>query len=280
MVTPDYFKTFGIRLIKGRIFTEADNSTSLRVAVVNEQFVRDYMSGKDPIGQVLNIPQVIPGVQKFGPPQQWVIVGVVHDVRGGAFQQQFDEIDVSFYQLPWPGVNIALRTAGDPAAMTRTAAAAVHAVDPTLALDHAATLDQIRDEDLSGDRFGLLLYAAFAAIALLLATVGIYGVMAFAVGQRTHEIGVRMALGAGRGHVVTMVLREALILTCAGLSIGLGGAWLVERAMKSTLYGIGSIDFSALAAVSAILLAASFMASYIPARRASRVDPMRALRIE
>ncbi len=280
MVTPDYFKTFGIRLIKGRVFNEADNATSLHVAVVNEQFVHDYMSGKDPIGQVLNIPQVIPGVQKFGPPQQWVIVGVVHDVRGGAFQQQFDEIDVSFYQLPWPGVNIAVRTAGDPAAMTKTAAAAVHAVDPTLALDHAATLDQIRKDDLSGDRFGLLLYAAFAAIALLLATVGIYGVMAFAVGQRTHEIGVRMALGAGRNHVVMMVLREALILACAGLAIGIGGAYLVGRAMQSTLFGIGSIDFSALAAVSAILLIASLLASYIPARRASQVDPMRALRIE
>jgi putative ABC transport system permease protein len=100
------------------------------------------------------------------------------------------------------------------------------------------------------------------------------------VGQRTHEIGVRMALGAGRNHVVMMVLREALILACAGLAIGIGGAYLVGRAMQSTLFGIGSIDFSALAAVSAILLAASFMASYIPARRASRVDPMRALRIE
>jgi putative ABC transport system permease protein len=173
-----------------------------------------------------------------------------------------------------------VRTAGDPAAMTKTVAAAVHAIDPAVALDHAETLDQIREDDLSGDRFGLLLYASFAAIALLLATVGIYGVMAFAVGQRTHEIGVRMALGAGRGHVVIMVLREALVLACAGLAIGLGGAFLVGRAMQSMLYGIGSTDFAALGAMSALLLISSLFASYIPARRASQVDPMHALRIE
>jgi putative ABC transport system permease protein len=173
-----------------------------------------------------------------------------------------------------------VRTAGDPAAMTKTVAAAVHAIDPTVALDHVETLNQIYEDDLSGDRFGLLLYASFAAIALMLATVGIYGVMAFAVGQRTHEIGVRMALGAGRGQVVIMVLREALVLACAGLAIGLGGAFLAGRAMQSMLYGIGSTDFAALGAVSAILLISSLFASYIPARRASQVDPMHALRIE
>ena len=280
MVTPDYFKTYGIHLIKGRFFTGADNATSLHVAVVNEQFVRDYMTGKDPIGQTLNIPQLTPGVPNLGPPQPWLIVGVFHDVRGGGFQQQFDEIEVPFYQNSWTRAGIGVRTAGDPDAMIRTISTAIHAVDPTVALDHVETLDQIREDDLSGERFGLLLYAAFAAIALLLATVGIYGVMAFAVGQRTHEIGVRMALGAGRSHVVTMVLQEALFLACAGLAIGLVGAWLVERAMQSTLYGIGSIDVSALAAVSAILLLSSLLASYVPARRASRVDPMRALRID
>ncbi len=280
MVTPDYFKTFGIRLIKGRFFTEADDATSLHVAVVNEQFVRHNMPGKEPIGQTLKIPQIIPGVENLGPPQPWVIVGVFHDVRGGGFQQQFDEIEVPFLQSPWTSAGIAVRTAGDPAAMTKTIAAAVHTIDPAVALDHVATLDQVRQDDLSGDRFGLLLYSAFAVIALLLAAVGIYGVMAFAVGLRTHEIGVRMALGASRTHVVTLVLREAFVLAGAGLVIGLGGAWLVGRAMQSTLFGIGSIDFSALAAVSAILLVSSLLASYVPARRASIVDPLRALRIE
>jgi putative ABC transport system permease protein len=280
MVTPDYFKTFGIRLIKGRLITEADNAGSLRVALVNEQFVRHYLPNKNPIGQILNVEQIIPGVQKLGPYQGWEIVGVYHDVRGGAFERQREEILVPFYQSPWIGAAFGVRTAGDPAAMTKTVAAAVHAIDPTVALAQVRTLDQIRDEDLSGDRFSLLLYASFAAIALALAAIGIYGVMAFAVGERSHEIGVRMALGASRERVVSMVLREGLMLAGAGLVLGLGGAYFVGRAMRSTLYGVGSIDVSAFCAVGAVLLAAALVACYFPARRAAAMDPMKALRIE
>jgi putative ABC transport system permease protein len=280
MVTPDYFQTYGVRLIQGRFFSEADTAGSVRVAVVNEKFVRHYLANKNPIGQVLNVEQIIPGVQKLGPYQNWEIVGVYHDVRGGAFQRQREEILVPFYQSPWVFVAMGVRTAGDPAAMTKTIAAAVHTVDPTLALARVQTLDQIRDEDLSGDRFSLLLYASFAAIALALAAIGIYGVMAFAVGERTHEIGVRMALGASRERVVGMVLREGLMLAGAGLVLGLIAAYFVGRAMRSTLYGVGSIDASAFCAVGAVLLAAALVACYFPARRAAAVDPMRALRIE
>jgi putative ABC transport system permease protein len=280
MVTPDYYKTFGIRLVKGRFFTEADNAGSQRVAVVNEQFVRHYMPGKDPIGQTIKVEEIIPGIQKLGPAQPWVIVGVFHDVRGGTFQQQREEIDVPFYQSPWINVAVGVRTSGDPAAMTKTITAAVHAVDPTLALADVRTLNQIRDRDLSGDRFSLLLYASFAVIALALAAVGIYGVMAFAVGQREHEIGVRMALGADRGRVVRMVLREGALLAGIGLLLGLIGAYFVGHAMRSTLYGVGTIDVSAFCAVGAILFASALVASYFPARRAAAVDPMRALRTE
>lgn len=280
MVTPDYFKTFGIRLVKGRFLTEDDNANSLRVAVVNEQFVRHYMPNRNPIGQVLNIEQIIPGVQKLGPYQAWEIVGVYHDVRGGAFERQREEIDVPFYQSPWVGVGVAVRTAGDPAKMTKAVAAAVHSVDPTLALNRTETMNQIRDEDLSGDRFNLLLYIFFAVIALLLAGVGIYGVMAFAVGQRSHEIGVRMALGASRERVVRMILREGAMLACAGLALGLGGAYFVGRAMRSTLYGVGTVDVSAFSAVGAVLLLTALVACYFPARRAAAVEPMRALRTE
>lgn len=281
MVTPDYLKTYGARLVKGRFFSEADNSGSLRVAVVNEQFVHHYFPNKDPIGQVLNVEQIIPGVQKLGPYQAWEIVGVYHDVRGGSFERQpREEILVPFYQSGWIFVAVGARTAGDPAAMTKTIAAAVHAVDPTLALADVRTLDQIKDEDLSGDRFSLLLYASFAAIALSLAVIGIYGVMAFAVGERSHEIGVRMALGATRERVVRMVLREGLVLALAGLVLGLVGAYFVGRAMRSTLYGVGSIDVSAFCSVGAILLGSALVACYFPARRAAAVDPMKALRIE
>lgn len=280
MVTPDYFKTFGIHLVKGRFFTEGDNAGSLHVAVVNEQLVRHYLPGKDPIGQVLNIEQIVPGVQKLGPAQPWVIVGVYHDVRGGSFERQREEIQVPFYQSGWVDVAFGVRTSGDPGAMTKTIAAAVHKVDPTLALSQVRTLDQIRDLDLSGERFSLLLYASFAVIALALAAVGIYGVMAFAVGERSHEIGVRMALGASRDRVVRMILREGLLLACAGLVLGLVGAYFVGRAMRSTLYGVGAIDIGAFCAVGAILLVSALVACYFPAHRAAGVDPMRALRIE
>jgi predicted lysophospholipase L1 biosynthesis ABC-type transport system permease subunit len=238
------------------------------------------MPGKDPIGQVLNVEQLIPGVQKLGPEQPWVIVGVYHDVRGGGFERQREEILIPFSQSPWPFIEVGVRTALDPEAMTKTIAAAVHSVDPTVALADVRTLEQIRDEDLSGDRFSLVLYASFAIIALVLAAIGIYGVMAFAVGQREHEIGLRMALGASRDRVVRMVLREGAILAGIGMVLGLGGAYFVGRAMKTTLYNVGSIDLTAFFSVAAILFVAAMIASYVPARRAAAVEPMRALRTE
>ena len=280
MVTTDYFKTYGIRLVKGRFFSDADNAASLRVAVVNEQLARHYFSAKNPVGQILNVEQIVPGVQKLGPYQAWQIVGVYHDVRGGNFQRQREEILVPFSQSPWVDVAVGVRTGASPAAMTKTIAAAVHAVDSTLALSGVKTLDQIKEEDLSGDRFSLLLYATFAAIALALAAVGIYGVMAFSVGERSHEIGLRMALGATRERVVRMVLREGILLAVCGLIFGLVGAYFVGRAMKSTLFGVESIDLAAFTSVAAVLIASALVACYFPARRAAAVQPMRALRIE
>jgi len=280
MVTPDYFKTYDVRLIKGRFFTEADNANSLRVAVVNEQFVRHYLTGKNPIGQVLNVEKIVPGVQKLGAYQTWQIVGVYHDVRGGDFERQREEILVPFYQSPWVFVSVGVRTAGNPALMTKTIAAAVHAIDPTLAMAEVRTLDQIREEDLSGDRFSLLLYAIFAAIALLLAAVGIYGVTSFAVSQRVHEIGVRMALGATRERVVKLILWEGAVMAGVGLVLGFAGSYVVGRAMHSTLYDVGEFDLPAFCAVGAVLLISALVACYFPARRAASIEPMKALRIE
>ena len=280
MVTPGYFKTYGIRLVKGRFLNEDDNAGSLHVAVVNEELARQQFPGKDPVGQILNVEQLVPGATKLGPEQPWAIVGVYHDVRGGNFQRQRPEILVPFYQSSWPSAEVGVRTALDPEAMTKTIAAAVHSVDPNVALNEVRTLDQIRDEDLSGERFSLVLYASFAVIALVLAAIGIYGVMAFAVGQREHEIGVRMALGAGRDRVVRMVLQEGLMLAGIGLALGLVGAYFVGRAMRSTLYDVGSIDLGAFCAVGIILLVSALVACYFPARKAAAVEPIRALRTE
>jgi putative ABC transport system permease protein len=164
--------------------------------------------------------------------------------------------------------------------MSKTIATAVHSVDPEIALAGLGTLDQVKTEALGEDRYTMVLFAGFAVVALLLAAVGIYGLMAFAVAQRTNEIGLRLALGASRENVIGLILKQASLLAAVGLAVGLGGAVLVGRTMRSTLYGVGAIDASVIAAVGVILFVTALFASYLPARRAARIDPMTALRTD
>jgi putative ABC transport system permease protein len=280
MVTPDYFKTFGIQVERGRAFTDQDNAGSVHVAMVNEEFVKKFFKGKNPLDQRVNVEELIPGVTKLGPYITWQIVGVFHNVRNGDFRDDNPEMEIPFWQIPWPSANFGVRTAGDPALMTKSIAAAVHSIDPQIAVAEPRTLDEMKSLVLSSDRFTMILFGSFAVVALLLAVVGIYGVMGFTVAQREHEIGLRMALGATRGHVVSLILKEALLLAIIGLTLGLGGAYLVGRTLHSTLYGVGSMDFIATGAVAAVLVIASLAASWVPARRAAAVQPMRALRSE
>ena len=279
-VSADYFKTFGIQVVKGRSITDQDTSSSVRVAMVNEEFARRYLKGMDPLQQRLSIEEIIPGLPKLGPPVEWQIVGIFHNVRYGDFRDPFPEIDVPFAQSLSPDVHIGVRTAQDPAAMTKTVAAAVHSVDPQIALARLQTLDQVKDESLGEDRYTMVLFASFGVVALLLAAVGIYGLMAFAVSQRTNEIGLRLALGASRSHVVWLILKEASLLAAVGLAIGLAGSALVGRTMRTTLYGVGAMDFSVIVSVGVILFITALFASYLPARRAAMIDPMAALRSE
>jgi putative ABC transport system permease protein len=280
MVTPDYFQTYGIQLMKGRTFTERDVDGSPRVALVNENFVRRYLSGVEPIGQRVIVEQLIPGVTKLGSPVEWEVVGVFHNVRNGLRNEDSGEIDVPFYQSPWPNMGAAVRTSGDPAEMRKSIAAAINSMDPDLAMADVKTMDQVIDESFVGDRFVTMLYGTFALVALALAAVGIYGVMAFSVAQRTHEIGLRMALGANRGAVVGLVLKEGVLLALIGSAVGLIGACFVGRAMRGVLFGVGTVDFIAFSAVSVTLLISALFACYLPAQRAAKVDPMVALRYE
>ena len=281
MVTPGYVQTFGMQMAKGRSFTEQDMAGSLPVAMVNQTFADRYLKGVDPLTQRVVVEQLIPGVTKLGPPIEWQIVGVYRNVRNGGIRSDgFPEIDVPFSQSPWPDASMAVRTSGDPALMVKSIAAAVHSIDPDLALAQVKTMDQIVSESLIGDRFISVLYGAFAVVALLLAAIGTYGVMAFMVAQRTHEIGLRIALGATREQVLGLVLKEGVVLALIGLALGLVGACLVGHAMKSTLYGVGTVDFAAFSVVSITLLASALLACYFPAQRATKVDPMVALRYE
>jgi putative ABC transport system permease protein len=281
MVTPGFFQTFGIQMAKGRAFTDQDTATSVRVAVVNETFVKRYFSGVDPLSQRILVEQLIPGVPKLGPPLEWQIVGVFRNIHNGGLRGDgFPEIDVPFAQSPWPQTSMAVRTTGDPAQMSKSIAAAVHAVDPDLAVANVKTMDQIVNESLVGDQFVTSLFVSFASVALVLAAIGIYGVMAFTVAQRTHEIGLRMALGASQDHVLGLILKEGIVLAAIGLGLGLVGACFVGRAMRGVLYGVGTIDVAAFSAVAFTLFVAALLACYVPASKASKVDPMIALRYE
>jgi len=281
MVSPEYFKAFGISMERGRAFTDQDVAGGVTVAVVNEAFVKKYFAGVDPLTQTVLVEQLIPGVTKLGPPIPWQIVGVYHNVRNGGLRGEgFPEINVPFAQSPWPQATIAVRASLDPAALTRSIGEIVQSLDPNLPLAEVKTMDQIKDESLAGDRFAAALFGGFATVALILAAFGIYGVMSFAVAQRTHEIGLRMALGAGPNRVLALILKEGMILACIGLILGLGGAYGVGKAMHSIFYNVGTIDFAAFSAVAAALLLAALLACFIPARRATLVDPMQALRQE
>ena len=281
MVTPGFFQTFGIQMAKGRALTDQDTASSVPVAVVNETFVNRYFKGVDPLTQRILVEQLIPGVTKLGPPVEWQIVGVFRNIHNGSIRNEgFPEIDVPFAQSPWPQASMAVRTTVDPAEMSKSIATAVHSVDPDLALANVKTMDQIVGESLVGDRFTTALYVSFASVALLLAAIGIYGVMAFAVAQRTHEIGLRMALGASQDHVLGMILKEGIVLAAIGLGLGLVGACFVGRAMRGLLYGVGTIDVAAFSAVAVTLFIAALLACYVPANKATKVDPMIALRYE
>jgi putative ABC transport system permease protein len=278
MLTPGYFRTFGIRTVKGREIDERDLPGAPRVAMVDETFVRRYLKDLDPLKQRVLIDELIPGVTKVGPAQEWQIVGVFHTVLNGGRPSDFPTVYVPFWQIPWPSAGVAVRTAGDPGAMTRSIGAAIRSLDPDLPMAGTETMDQVVADSHAGDRFPTILLTCFAAVALLLAVLGIYGVMAFLVAQRTHEIGLRMALGAGRFDVLRMVLGEGLRLAAIGLVVGLGGAYLVGKGMQSLLYDVNGIDLTAFGAVAAILTASALLACCIPARRAVSVDPMIALR--
>ena len=279
MVTPEYFRTFGIQMDKGRAFTREDRAGGVRVAVVNQTFANKYLAGLDPLTQRLKIEELIPGVTRLGPAVEWQIVGVYRDVRnGGPGGDAFPEIDVPFAQSPWTSSSVAVRTAADPASLQKSVAAAIRSLDPDLPMTDVKTMDQSVDEALAGNRFNAVLFGTCSGVALLLAAVGIYGVMAFTVAQRTHEIGLRMALGAGRGQVLIGVLKEGLVTAGIGLVLGAFGAYFVGRTLQGMWYGVEAIDPIAFGTVAVLLLGSAMLACLVPARRAASVDPMVALR--
>jgi putative ABC transport system permease protein len=289
MVTPDYFETFGMRLVRGRVLTTTDGPSAQRVAVVDERFVKRFLEGRDPLGQRVVMDQFVPGESRLGTgaavpgsPIEWRIVGVLRDVSN---LDQFGDpgapqIYVPFAQSPWPQAMVAVRAVTRPEALRPSLAAAVQSVASDLPLIDVRTMDQIVGERLAPDRLNVALYGGLAALALALAALGIYGVMAYTVAQRTPEIGLRVALGARPAQVRLLILREGLTLAAIGLVLGLVGAYALGRAMQSTLYGTDALSLPVLFVVGLVLLGAALVACYVPARRASAVDPLIVLRQE
>src|SRR5215475_13368852 len=289
MVTPEYFETFGMSLVRGRALTAEDGPSAQRVAVVDERFVKRFLEGKDPFGQRVVIDQLVPGSTRLGigaavpgSPVEWRIVGVFHDVSN---LEQFGDpgtpqIYLPFAQSPRPQVMVAVRAATSPGELRPSLAAAVQTVAQDLPLMEVQTMDQIVGARLAPDRLNVALYGGMAALALALAALGIYGVMAYTVAQRTPEIGLRVALGARPAQVRLQILREGMTLAAVGLVLGLAGAYALGRAMQSTLYGTSALSLPVLLVVGLVLLGAALIACYAPARRASAVDPMIVLRQE
>jgi putative ABC transport system permease protein len=281
MVSPGYFETFGIRMVKGRPFNEHDRAGAPPVAVVNQAFVDRYLKDVEPLSQRLVIPQLVAGEIRFGPPLEWQIVGVYGDVRNaGPGDNGFPEIDVPFLQSPWPAARVAVRTIGDPLMVTQSVASVVRAMDVDLPMADVKTMEQRVHESMANDRFNTVLFGTFAGLALVLAAVGIYGVMSFVVAERRQEIGIRLALGAGRTRVLRSVVRDGMLTAIAGTALGSVGAYFVGRAMQGLVYGVGTVNWVTFTAVALILTATALVACLIPAGRAAKVDPLTALREE
>lgn len=276
IASPGYFAAVGTPILRGRPFLESDTSDSMPVTVISETMAKKFWPGQDPLGK-----QVAPKSLLY---PLATIVGIAADVKRLSLRDSSPpEMYVPYTQKLWPSLltmNVVLRTAQDPAALATNAREAIHFVDPDLPLANIKPLEDIVADSMTVPRFSVLLLGAFGGLALLLATIGMYGVISYNVAQRTQEIGIRIALGAQRRDVLRIVFRYGIRLAAFGIGIGLAVAFGVTRLMNSFLYGIQATDPLTFASVVALLMLVALLACYIPARRAMRVDPMVALRYE
>jgi len=275
-ISPEYFETMKIPLIKGRRFDERDARKAPKVAIINETLAARYFPGEDPIGKRVTLEDDNP------PPESWAtIVGVVGDTKQRALESEpVTEMYMPFAQETMPFMALMIRATADPASVSAQVRNEVQSLDKDQPVYSIRTLSSILSESVATPRFRTLLLAIFAAIALTLAAVGIYGVISYSVTQRTHEIGVRMALGAQQKDVLKMVVGQGMLLTLAGVGIGLVASFFLTRLLSGLLFNVSATDTLTFAAVSVLLAGVALAACAVPARRATKVDPCVALRHE
>jgi putative ABC transport system permease protein len=276
VATPGYFRTLGIPFISGRDFTDRDELKAAPVVIINEALAQQYFPNQNPIGKHLK-----PGISMDGEPPWREIVGVARAVRhGGLSKEPRPEFYLPHPQMPGISLTTVVRTDGDPLAIVSAVRNEVRALDSELPVDRVKTLDQYLAESVAQPRFNTLLLALFAGVALILTAIGLYGVMAYSVMQRTREIGVRVALGAQTGDVLRLVIGQGMKLALSGVAIGLAASFALTRFMKTLLFGVGVTDPLTFAVVALVLTLVALLACWIPARRATKVDPLTALRHE
>ncbi len=274
MVTPGYFAAMSIPVARGRVFDDRDGAGAPATVVINQTVARQFYPNQDPIGKQLT-------VDWNHPDQPYEIVGVVGDVHLRALNQESKPaVYLSMAQAPQAPITLVARAQGDPALLGRAIEERVHAINRNVAVFDVKTLDAIVSGSLAAQRFNTILLGGFAALALVLAAVGIFGVISYSVAQRTREIGIRRALGAGTTSVLGMVLSQAMTLTALGVAIGIAGAFAVTRLLQTLLFQVSPTDAATFVAVSVTLGAVALLASYVPARRATKVDPIVSLRYE
>jgi putative ABC transport system permease protein len=278
-VSPGYFATIGAPLLRGRDITPADTLNSMPVTIINGVMAKKYWHGENPIGKPVGVRAVRFPVR--------IIVGVVADIKHASLREEpAPEMFVPYTQNEikiWPSMQamqFAVRSKADPSSMTESVRQAVYAIDPDLPLAKFTALTTLVDVSMTADRSSMLLVGSFGVLALILASIGMYGVISYSVMQRTSEIGVRIALGASRAQIFAMVLRQASRLAIVGIALGLIVAFAATRLMTRFLYGVKPTDPVTFLALSVLLLAVTLLACYVPARKAMKIEPMIALRYE
>ncbi|HEY2973896.1 MAG TPA: ABC transporter permease [Pyrinomonadaceae bacterium] len=277
-VTPEYFRAMKIALIKGRYFSEHDKRAGIGAAIINQTLGQRYFSNEDPIGKHISH---IGANQNEGDPEEWEIVGIVGDVHHNSLIKAANpEIYLPYQQNSWGWGNFLIRTTVEPATLAQNFREQIRAGDKSVTLTNVRALTDAISETVAQPRFYTFLFALFGAIGLLLTVTGVYGLISYTVAQRTQEIGIRMALGATRQNVVSMVLRQGVALALTGAVIGLAISFVLARVIVSLLFDVKPTDLVTFSVATLVLLAAAILASYVPARRATRVDPLVALRYE